>query len=417
MDKEKIFQYLFPKEKFVVQKLHYVNSYLLKVVEEFLAWQEWNADKVSQQLYLIQSYQKHDLREPLQKSFEYAINLQEKLPFRNANYYWQKYQLHFGQMNYYRTLGRNVDFNLQEFSELLDISFIAEKLKNSCAMISHQSVTKKHYDMGLLDSVFNYIEQENLLDNPAVSTYYYAYKALFDNEDISHFLALKNHLLLHENKFSKSELSSIYLAAINFCIKRWNQGDQAIMEEIFELYQAGLQVEVFLENGTLSRWTYNNIIIAGLLRKEYQWVKSFIHEYIELLPEQYREGSFSFNLAKYYYEVGEYEEAMKLLQQMEYDDLLHTMGAKIILAKIYYEQSEMDALDNLIKSAQTFIHRKKVMGYHREVYLSIFGLLKKLMNLNNFDKTALAQLKEEIINTKQLPEKEWLLEQVQRMKA
>ena len=106
---------------------------------------------------------------------------------------------------------------------------------------------------------------------------------------------------------------------------------------------------------------------------------------------------------------------MPLLLQMEYDDLLHTMGAKIILAKMYYELSEIEALDNLIKSAQAFIHRKKVMGYHKEVYLSIFGLLKKLMNTNAYNKVALQQLKTEITNTKQLPEKDWLLEQVQKL--
>ena len=415
LDKERIFHYLFPNKPFGAKKLHYVNYYLLKVTEEFLAWQEWKEDKVSQQIYLIKSYNKHGLGQPVQKSFEQAVELQEKLPFRNATYYWQKYQLHFGQINHYKTLRRNVDFNLQEFSELIDISFIAEKLKSSCAMISHQSVTKKNYDMGLLNYVFDYIEQNDLLVHPAIPIYYYAYKALSDHETVSNFLELKKLLFANEAKFETSELSDIYLAAINFCIKRWNQGDREIMEEIFELYRAGLQVAVFLDNGTLSRWSYNNIIIAGLLRKEYEWVKKFIYDYAQLLPEKHREGSFNFNLAKYYYEVGEYDKAMPLLLQMEYDDLLHTMGAKIILAKMYYELSEIEALDNLIKSAQAFIHRKKVMGYHKEVYLSIFGLLKKLMNTNAYNKVALQQLKTEITNTKQLPEKDWLLEQVQKL--
>ena len=415
LHKEKIFEQLFPKQDYEAQKLHYVNSYLLKVVEEFLAWQEWKSDKVSQQIYLIQSYNKHGLGQPVQKSFEQAVSLQQKLPFRNANYFWQKYQLHFGQINYYRTLGRNVDFNLQEFSELLDTSFIAEKLKSSCAMISHQAVTKKSYNMGLLSAILTFVEQEKLLTEPAIATYYYAYKALFDTEEISYFYQLKEQLLQHGEKFTTTELRDLYLLSINFCIKRWNKGDLAIMEEIFELYKAGLKVEVYLEYGILSRWTYNNIIIAGLLRKEYDWVEEFINDYAQLLPEKYREGSYNFNLAKYYYEIGDYKQAMLLLRQMEYDDLFHNMGAKIILAKIYYEQSEIEALDNLIKSAQAFIHRKKVLGYHKEVYLKIFGLLKKLMNINTYDKAALTQLKIEITNAKQLPEKEWLVEQVDKL--
>lgn len=416
LNKEKIFEHLFPNKKFEAQKLHYVNSYLLKVVEEFLAWQEWKEDKVSQQIYLIQSYNKHGLADPVKKSFEQGVQLQEKLPYRNANYYWQKYQLHFGQINHYKTLGRNVDFNLQEFSDLIDTSFIIEKLKSSCAMISHQSITKKSYDMGMLNDVFDYIEKENLLKNPAIAIYYYAYKVLSDYEDMESFLELKKLLFANEAKFATIELSTIYLAGINFCIKRWNQGNQEIMEEILQLYRAGLKIDVFLDNKTISRWTYSNIIIAGLLRKEYDWVKKFIHDYANQLPEKHRETSFSYNLAKYYYEVGNYEQAMSLLQQIENDDLFHTMGAKIILAKMYYELEENEALNSLIKSAQTFIYRKKVLGYHREIYTSLLGFFRKLMNLNAFDKQAIQKLKEEITNTKNLSEKQWLLEQVEKLK-
>jgi tetratricopeptide (TPR) repeat protein len=173
---------------------------------------------------------------------------------------------------------------------------------------------------------------------------------------------------------------------------------------------------VFLDNKIISRWTYNNIIVAGLLRKEFDWVKTFIYDYAECLPEKHREASFNYNLAKYYYEVGNYKEAMFLLQQMEYDDLLHTMGAKIILAKMYYELSEVESLDSLIKSAQAFIYRKKVLGYHKEVYLSIFGIFKKLMSINPHDKSALKQLENEISTTKQLPEKDWLLAQAQKLR-
>lgn len=415
LNKEKVFVHLFPNKKFDAQKLHYVNSYLLKVVEDFLAWQEWKEDKISQQLHLIKAYNKHGLGQPVQKSFEQAVQLQEKLPYRNANYYWQKYQLHFGQINHYKTLGRNVDFNLQEFSELIDISFIVEKLKSSCAMISHQSVTKKSYDMGLLDSVFDYVEKGDLLENPAIAIYFYAYKALSDYENMENFLALKKLLFANEAKFATAELSDIYLAGINFCIKRWNQGDREIMEEIFQLYKSGIAIEVFLNNGILSRWTYNNIIIAGLRQKKYEWVEEFIYSYAELLPNKHRESSLHFNLAKFYYETGNYSKAMPYLNQMEYDDLLHNVGAKVILAKIYYEEEQIEALDNLIKSVQNFIYRKKVLGYHREACLNLFNFLRKLINVNIYDKIAIEELKKQIESTKILPTKYWLIEQIKKI--
>jgi len=61
---------------------------------------------------------------------------------------------------------------------------------------------------------------------------------------------------------------------------------------------------------------------------------------------------------------------------------------------------------------KNFIRRKKIIGYHKENYLNLIHFVKQLLELKRFDKIAKQQLSQEIISTKAVAEKTWLLEQV-----
>jgi hypothetical protein len=127
---------------------------------------------------------------------------------------------------------------------------------------------------------------------------------------------------------------------------------------------------------------------------------------------KYREDSFSFNLAKLYVEQKDYKKAMPLLVQTKYDDLLHNLGAKTMLAKMYYELSEWNALDNLLESFKMYVARKKDIGYHKENYMNIIFFFKKITKINPYDKEELKELENQIIDTEILTEREWLLKRV-----
>ncbi|MEM1323526.1 MAG: hypothetical protein AAGG75_24890 [Bacteroidota bacterium] len=417
LNREIVFAHLFPDEAFEMQRVHYVGSYLLRVVEEFLAWQEWQQDTIEKDMYRLRAYRNHKLDRLLVKDIEQSLHRQQKQSLRNSHYHDQQYKLQYAKYNYSRTLGRNREFNLQELSDTLDISFIAKKLKNACILLSHQAVAKHEYDQGLLDEVLQFVEERDLLEIPAVAMHYYSYKALVNVEDEDSFMQLKSLLQRYDQSFTTGELRDLYIVAINYCIRSINTGRKYFLSELFHLYRSGLEVGVFFENGELSHWTYRNIVTAGLNLEEFHWIYNFIHKYKEMLNEQHREGSYCFNLARYYFEQDDYQQAMPLLLQMEHSDLLHNLSAKTLLAKMYFRLEETEALDNLLTSFKRYIQRKKGLGYHRENYLNIIGFIRKLMSLGIYDEEKRRGLYEDISNTKNLTEKEWLLQQLKVERA
>lgn len=412
---ENVFKELFPQEKFDAKRMHHLNSYLLKVIVQFLTWNEWQQDSMSQHLCLLRSYHKRQLNQAFENFFEQSTQLLKEIPTGNAAYYQYQFLVNFEYYQFAHNSGRSKDVQLQTISDALDTSYCVEKLRIACFQKSHMAFTQTAYETRLLDEVLQYVEEKDLLQIQAVAVYYYAFNALMKPEDEKYFLALKNILELHAAIFPLSDLKDIYLLAINYCIRRINNNDQKYISEVFDLYKFGLNNEVLLQNKTLSRWTYNNIIAAGLRLEEFAWVKNFIFDYKNSLDPIHQEGSFNFNLSKFYFEKGDYKKAMPLLLLMEYDDLLLNLGARTMLMKMYFELEEFDALDTLLMTFKAYLMRKKVYGYHRENYLNIIRFCKKLTRINPYEAKAKSTLQEQIMATEKLTEKKWLLEQLDKL--
>ena len=171
------------------------------------------------------------------------------------------------------------NLNLQTISDTIDISYLTLKLKQTCTLLSHQSVYKTDYEIGFLEEILTYIQTKNLLQIPAINVYYHCYFMLLQPDDENHFWTFKQLLFEHGRKFSDTEIRDLYTLTINICIRKVNAGNKSYFKEALDLYKEGLKQAYLLENGVLSRWAYFNIAAAGLQTGEYDWVDFFIKNY------------------------------------------------------------------------------------------------------------------------------------------
>jgi len=92
------------------------------------------------------------------------------------------------------------------------------------------------------------------------------------------------------------------------------------------------------------------------------------------------------------------------------------MGAKVSLLKIYYELGEYNALESLLDSFKAYIKRnKEISDYRKQSYLSLIRYLQKVQNHNFYDKKIRQKLLEEIKKEPQLPERQWIINQIEKM--
>ena len=361
--------------------------------------------------YMFHALKKRNAEKILEKQLIENLNSIENDKYKNAKYHFSKYLIRIEELDYKSKKKRESELNIQLISDELDYFYISERLRNACMMFAHQNIAKYKYEQSLLEPV---LDKVALMKSPppSVSTYFHAYKILTDPHNEQHFVDLKKNIIEEGHLFPENERRDLYVLATNYCIKRLNQGEKTYGYQALELYRTRLQNNVLLENSVLPAYTYKNMLMLALKSEEYNWAERILYDYKQYLPEKERENIFNYNLAIFYFRTGNYADAMILLQKVNPPDVLYNLDARQILARIYYETDENNALHSLIESSKVYLHRQKDIGYHHDMYANYFRFLEKMMKIDLKKAESRKILRGEVEGTQLLAEREWLMERL-----
>jgi hypothetical protein len=408
---ERLFAAAFPDKPYDHARLRYTMSYLLDLVRRYLALTEWESNPSAPALYLVRSLRKRGIDALFEREWQDAMTKLEEQPLRDAHYHLQRYQLLQEQIELSTSRQRSARINLQPLPDELTLFFIPDMLRHASLALSHQATSGQAYQFLLLDAALKSVEFEPVLQAPAVAVYYHAYKAL-QSDDKAHFEQLKTMLAEHAGRFQPTELRSLYLLAINACIRRMNAGQKAYIREAFDLYRETIARNLLTENGHISGFTYKNIIRIGVALEELDWTEQFIEQYRLVLHPRERDNIYRYNRAYLFFQQQDYNRAMPLLQQVDLEDTLNNLDARRMLLRSYFELQEWDALDSLLQSFGAYLRRQKTLGYHRQTNEKLIYFTKKLLDVRAGNKSMKKQIRAELEATTDVAERNWLLLQV-----
>lgn len=390
-----------------------INHLLLKSLEEFLAYQNYEQRVHTKSLFMADALHQRHLDKLLTKRLTSIERKLEKSLVQDANYLSELYQYKVLKFRFAERAKRTAPTHLQTAANALDVYYCAEKLKTACLFMSHNAVYKADYSSNLLAEVIQLVEQNSWTSIPAVGVYYHCYKALYGNtsNDV-YFGQFTQQLYEYKDFFTDPELRELYLLGINYIIKKINTGNLSYVRQAFELYKAGIENGYLLEHNLLSPWTYRNAVIVACKLEEFDWLREFIPTYQKYLDSKHRRRMYNECLARLYYTQKQYDQAILLLQQTMFKDILQNLNIKTMLAKMYYETKLKEPLDALLTNMRAFINRKKVLSYHEQNYSNFAQLLQRLTKLNPFAASAKDELRKAIEETQPLTERAWFLEQL-----
>ena len=411
-DRRDVFHYIWPDLPFDDHKLRLSMSLLSKCIEQYLLWKQVNKEEASAKLKICEAYRELGLNRHYERLIKETSQLMEAQDLRDASYFQNRHAYFLEQYHFTAQQNRMEGIPLEDVQNNLDIAYLATKLKQSCSMLSHQAIYRKEYSFGMLPEVLEYIEQNNYLEHPAISVYYYAYKALGHDAHETYFDTFKAALVAHQKHFKPAEVRDLFLLATNYCIQQLNRGFMHYAQIGLDIYKEGLKSKVLLNNGVISNFTYSNIVAKAIVCKDFDWAVQFAESYKTLLEPQHQQDTFFYNMAWLKYEQQEYDAALSHLNQVNVSDLLLNIAAKTIAMKIYYELESFDLLHSHLEAMRTFLHRKKMMAYHKESYANTIKYLKKILDLPLGDKARRAQVRQQITDVKAIAERKWLLRQL-----
>jgi len=153
LTKTEIFQQVYTDLRYDDAKMRQLVFFGMKTLEEYLIYQELRKDEIKSKIALAIFYRKRKLDKIYQKNFKTLTNLHKEHPYRNCDFLKNEYLIQEEEYITSSISKRSKSLNLQEVSNSLHRTFIAEKLRQSYLMLAHQSIYQTNYTIGLIDEI------------------------------------------------------------------------------------------------------------------------------------------------------------------------------------------------------------------------------------------------------------------------
>ena len=414
-DRQEIWRKMFPGEAYDDVNFRKYCSDLLKLLENFMSHQMLERDETRQRINTFEFVVK-DKIEPLYNSaLRQAKGRIDANPYRDLYYFYNTYLV---ERQYYAMSDFDVRLdvrpNIEEISNNLDIFYWIEKLKIQIAVLSQKKTRSHVYEVNFMDEIILFLQKFPLDSIPELSLYYYSFLTLYNENDLTNYYKLRSLLDEYGNVMPQKEAVELYALALHYCTGKLNQGDRIFLQEYFDVFDEAMLRKIFILNGELASWRFNNAVGVALRLGKMDWAEKFITTYKENLPAATRENTSSFSLSRVYLYQKRYKDVLKILQNVDYEDIGYNMISKAVLIITYYELDELEALDSFLESFRVFLNRhKNIPTQRKKFYLNLIKFARRLTRLLPNDHTGISKLREEIIREKaSTVNHEWLLEKL-----
>ena len=411
-----VFTVLYPNKKYDDKQLNYLMSMLLKLAEQFIAYQQYQQQGTLPAYHTLSALIERNLEKHYNYLYKKARKKLEQHPLRNANYYYQQFLLSDIADKHFEKKGQRIfDQSLQLASDYFDLYYLSNKLRYATEMLDRQQVVSASYQLNLVDEISAYLKKNPHEDIPSIAIYHQILNTLIKEDAPSQLEKLKDLMRQHHNKFTPYEMKQIYFLVLNYCTRKIGQGKRQFAEEALNLYLEGIDKQILLEGNLLSPWTYKNVITLGIGLKRFAWTEQFIFDYNNQLGKEFQQDALHYSLADLYYRKGDFQSALKHLSLVTFSDIYYNLGSKLILIKIYYESGEDGALLSLLASFNIFLTRNKLIP--NTVKTSYKNFVKFISKLLKVPPAKLNQLKLEVQQTEILMDKAWILKQIEALES
>lgn len=413
--REEIWKRIFAHQKYDDVNFRKYCSDLLKLLETYLAHEQSARDDINQAINLLDFVARRKI-EPLQNSALRNARAEiSKTSYRAVSYYYNAYLL---ERKYYSMLNfdvrLNVRANYEEMSDNLDLFYWIEKIKLYSSVLSQKKTGNFEYRLNFADEIIEYLSKYPIEDVPELAIHYYAFLTLKDEDNVEHYYNLRRFLNQYAASMPQEEAIQFFDSALHYCTGKVNKGSRDFFQEYFDLFEMALVNGIFIINGELATWRFNNAVAAALRLGKVEWAEKFVKEYHDKLPLENRDNTYSFNLARVYFYQKRFNDILSISRSIEYEDIGYNLISKAMLVLVYYELDEIDALESFVDSFRVFLNRHKdIPAQRRKSYLNLIKYVRRLTRLLPGEKAAIEKLRQEIIREKATTvNHEWLLEKL-----
>ncbi|MDQ3072700.1 MAG: hypothetical protein M3Q97_05500 [Bacteroidota bacterium] len=417
LKKEEACKVLFSKEKPDLPRLRYVMTDLTRLLEDYLAYLQYEVHEVYQRHLMLSALSIRHLDKYFSGTYDLARSELEKGSERDVEYYFDKYLIE--ENAYLHSLSResqDLGTPLQQAVDNLDLYYLAQKLRYCCVIFNREAIFQVKYNTMLLPEILEFLKEKDFDHVPAVSIYYQIIMTFMEPEEEKHYHQLKKLLTTNTALFQRTEIKDMYVFALNYCIKKLNSGNLEYLQELFSHYQHLVEKDILLENAHLAPADFKNIVTIALRSGQTEWTENFIEKYKNKLPSEAQEHTHAYSKAFIHYYRKEFSKALRLLQTVEFTDVYYHLDAKALLLRTYYELFDTEPFFSMADAFTNYLKRNKLISsYQRTVYLNFVKFIRKLLLLRLGGRGSVNDLLEALKKSPPVASLQWLIAKTEEL--
>lgn len=416
---ERVFERLFPNEKFNRQKLRKIMYELAVLVEEFYVAMRLKNNSFEKKKILVEELGERNLYTRFEKESKELIKKLENQNYSNSFYFENHFHLKKNLLEHPQTIKQKDAVNsFLELSINLDNYYFLQKLHLACIIKSAEKIYSIKIKIPFLNELTREIKKRKL-DETAIYKLYLSIYHLFENLEKDN---LFNSLLLDyqtlKETLSKDDNVAILKYLLNYTLYKMNRGHEEYISKSFELYKIGLVDGVLINNNRIPTVTFGNIVATGAYLKKFDWTSNFINQFQNYLDIKVKDEVVLFNLGKLHFQQGNYSNVIELLLNKTFSEILYKITSRTILLKSYFELFLKDNTyqDLVITQAEAFekyLQREKnISESNKKSSLNFVRYFKRLVSNFHSKKIDWNIFKTSLYKENILSNKSWLLEKV-----
>ena len=327
-------------------------------LKQFLSEQELVENPFLKSYLLAQAYNRHHLS----SSFQQLVSKKTNSSINTSSIETSLEQLLWNHLAYFSgTDTKTVTKHsvLSTSNSALNIYFVAIKLRYLCEFANRKNLLKEEYSDKFEESILCFCEQENKNLPPLCQLYWLAYQLIIQKEEVV-FKEFKQLYLEKWCTLSKEDQVILLTYLLNYAAGEIRRNNTIYVELIFQLYQFGIDKEIFLINERFIADHFVNIIYISSSLNEFDWIDGLLNKWEQQISVWLAPSIFNLSMARLTFAEGLFIKCKTHLLKVDRNNYIYAFRAKMLEIACAYELKDpIFSIQAQCKAFENYLRRYK----------------------------------------------------------
>jgi predicted small secreted protein len=428
--RENLFSAVYGSRAFRDDLLRKLISNLIILTEEFIFINNIRRDKALKKITILDNINQYgegsqiesklnDLEETIQERKIYSGHLKDMASLNRIKYNFCVNNNMFKEAS--ENLNGYGDYTLSHF-----LQSFADIYKLKSQVLSSY---KKEKGNTAFDIFFRYFDLEGFSAEKEIqkNTDYFSLRESYlfiklnsSLDDFPAYNELRAQLYDNINLYDHAYACRVITALLNFRLSRViHKKDQKSYKELFSLYKFSLEHGNLLSfhNKFMNLVTYRNILYIAIEVKEFEWIRTFITDYLPFVKADNKDSLENISLGILSFEISDFPKTLEYIMKVKYDHEIFKIDVKNILMKTYYELGYYETAISVVDATKHLLSGGiNISEGVRKLHLTFIKYYTELLNTRlNYDEYRKHKLIKDLEADESVLSRQWLVDKAKEL--